>query len=162
MRGKKEGAKARGARLADDAGERRRIFRELLKHIQGGMSLESFPDMSADTVHHYLEAFPEEFCPQEYAKAMRAGRLFWEGLGRRQATGECLGNSRTWFYNMANRFGWRERVDVESTHKGEVGVTVVSYASKALEAPNSAVGAAASDDKAAAPPAAPGPRKADK
>ncbi len=60
---------------------------------------------------------------------MREGRQAWEEIGHKQANGQCLGNSRTWFYNMANRYGWRDKIEVEAEHKGQVQVQVVSYAS---------------------------------
>ena len=58
------------------------------------------------------------------------GKDYWETLGKRQSEGTCLGNSRSWYYNMSNRYGWRDKHDVQAEHKGSVNVNVISYASK--------------------------------
>lgn len=130
MKGKKLTAKERLAKLEEDKNERRRIFKELCDHIAGGLSIESFGPLSDVTIKKYLSVYPEEFVEEELKDAMRRGRSYWETLGKRQAAGDCLGNSRTWFYNMANRFGWREKLEVEAEHKGQVNVNVISYATQ--------------------------------
>lgn len=132
MKGKKLSAKERVAKLEADATERRKIFRELCEHVSKGFSLESFGPLGTDSIRKYLKTYQEEFVQEELDNAMRQGRDWWEGIGRRQAAGDCLGNSRTWFYNMANRYGWREKIEVEAEHKGQVSVNVISYASKKL------------------------------
>ncbi len=130
MKGKKLTTKERIEKLEADKIERKKIFRELCEHIAGGLSLESFGPLSDTSIKKYLSTYPEEFIEEELKDAMRRGRSYWESIGKRQANGECLGNSRTWFYNMANRFGWREKLEVEAEHKGQVNVNIVSYASK--------------------------------
>lgn len=129
MKGKKLTYKERLKKAEDDRAERRKIFKELLNHVSQGLSIESFAPLSDVTIKKYLNLYPEDFVPEELDAAKRSGRSYWESLGRRQSTGECLGNSRTWFYNMANRYGWRDKLDVEAEHKGQVSVNVVSYAS---------------------------------
>ena len=92
-------------------------------------SIESSEDLSPKgNVRIFVKS--EEFVEEELKDAMRRGRSYWETLGKRQAAGDCLGNSRTWFYNMANRFGWREKLEVEAEHKGQVNVNVISYATQ--------------------------------
>lgn len=130
MKGKKLTLSERKAKLEADKTERRKVFNELLRHIQAGYSLESFDLLSPNTVRGYFVKYPEEFVQEEYDASLRKGRGFWEDIGKRQANGQCLGNSRTWFLNMANRFGWREKIEVEAEHKGSLNVNVVSYASK--------------------------------
>lgn len=130
MKGKKLTAKERREKLEADISERRKVFRELCDHIASGLSLESFGPLSDVTIKKYLSLYPEEFIEEELKDAMRRGRSYWESIGKRQANGDCLGNSRTWFYNMANRFGWREKLDIEAEHKGSVNVNVVNYSSK--------------------------------
>jgi hypothetical protein len=130
MKGKKLSAKERLARLEESKMERARVFKELLAHLGQGYSIECFTLMSPETIRSYLKRFPEEFCDHELQDAIRKGRGYWEGLGRRQSDGTCIGNSRTWYYNMANRYGWRDKLDIEAEHKGTVSVNVVSYASK--------------------------------
>jgi hypothetical protein len=82
------------------------------------------------SIRLYLKTYPEEFIQEELDNSLREGKIYWEDIGSRQANGNCLGNSRTWFYNMANRYGWKERLDIEAEHKGTVNVNVVSYASQ--------------------------------
>ena len=86
--------------------------------------------MSPNTIKRYLEAYKEEFVQEELEDAMREGKQTWEDIGHKQATGNCLGNSRTWYYNMSNRYGWSDRQHVETEHKGAVSVNVISYATQ--------------------------------
>ncbi len=130
MKGKKLSVKERLVKLEQDKCERRRIFKELCDHVSAGLSIESFGPLSETSIRKYLVSFPEEFCQEELDEAKRKGKAYWEGIGKRQASGDCLGNSRTWFYNMANRFGWREKLEVEAEHKGGINVNVISYASR--------------------------------
>lgn len=119
---------------ADEKEARRKIFKRLCMHVSAGYSLESFEDLSANSVRRYLETYSEEWPREEYEAALRRGRFAWEQIGRKQADGTCLGNSRSWYYNMANRYGWREKIDIEAEHKGRVEVSVISYATqKALQ-----------------------------
>ena len=129
MKGKKITVKERVIKLAHDKNERKKVFKELCDHVGNGYSLESFAPLSSESVRKFLKTYPEEFCQEELDTALRKGRDWWEGIGRKQASGDCLGNSRTWYYNMANRYGWREKLEVEAEHKGQVNVNVVSYAS---------------------------------
>lgn len=130
MKGKKVGAKERLERLEKDKKERAKVFAALLKHVRAGYSLDCFGPLSVGSIRSMLKRFSNEFCEEELEHAIREGKAFWEDIGRRQSNGSCLGNSRSWYYNMVNRFGWREKVDIAAEHKGEVSVNVVSYASK--------------------------------
>lgn len=130
MKGKKLTHNERIAKLEADKIERRKIFKELCDHVSKGYSVESFGPLSVVSIRKYLNLFKEEFVQEELDNALRQGRDWWEGIGRRQAAGDCLGNSRTWFYNMANRYGWREKIEVEAEHKGQVNVNVISYATR--------------------------------
>lgn len=128
MKGKKLTHKERVEKLEADSNERRRICRELCAHLAEGYSLESFSEISTNSLRKYINLYKEEFPQEEIDLAMQKGRDMWESIGRRQAMGDCLGNSRTWFYNMAHRYKWSDRVNVETEHKGNVNVNVVSYA----------------------------------
>lgn len=130
MKGKKLSSKERIEKLEQDKSERLKIFKELCNHVAQGYSLDCFGPLSITSIRKYLNLYKEEFVQEELDNAMRQGKIFWEGIGRRQANGECLGNSRSWYYNMANRYGWREKIDIEAEHKGQVNVSIVSYATK--------------------------------
>ena len=129
MKGKRLNAKERWDKLRDEPGERARVFKELLKHVRSGFSLDCFELLGVNKIKELLDTCPQEFVREELDDAIREGKAFWEGVGRKQSLGECMGNSRSWYYNMANRYGWREKIDVEAEHKGTVNINVVSYAS---------------------------------
>lgn len=129
MKGKKLSAKEKRELLTSSKVERAKTFKELLAHLRAGFSLDCFPALSDVSIRTYLKTYPEEFVEEEFVQALRDGKLMWEGIGHRQAQGTCLGNSRSWYYNMANRYGWREKVDLQAEHSGTVNVNVVSYAS---------------------------------
>lgn len=129
MKGKKLGAQDRISKLEIDSIERRKVFKELCNHLSQGLSLDCFALLSANTIRRYLKTYPEEFCEEELELSLRQGRDWWENIGKSQASGNCLGNSRTWYYNMSNRYGWRDKVDIEAEHKGQLSVSIVNYAS---------------------------------
>lgn len=127
-REKKKGQRALIAELQKSPAARRRIFEELIRHIKGGFSLNCFSSMSEIGIKSFLEKYPEEFSRDELESAMRDGQLSWERIGRQQADGSCLGNSRSWQYNMINRYGWTDRVESKTDVSGAVQVSIVSYA----------------------------------
>lgn len=134
MKGRKLSAKEKREKAEQDASYRRQLFKELCEHVGRGLSKESYAGLHSRTVETYFKVYPEEFDREEYEIALQKGRDTWENIGYRQANGQCLGNSRSWYYNMANRYGWREKVEIEAEHKGQVSVNVVSYATqKALD-----------------------------
>ena len=129
-RGVKLGARERKVKLANDPVYRRAVFKDLLRHLETGYSIDCFPEISDTAIKEYLILYPEEFVEEDLINSLRTGKQYWEGIGNRQANGSCLGNSRSWYYNMANRYGWRERIDIEAEHKGKVEVSIVNYASQ--------------------------------
>jgi len=127
MKGKKLSYKEFMESIRDDATLRRKIFDRLLEHVKRGFSLDCFDDLGETTIRKYLSTYPDEFVQEELERAQRKGKEGWEDIGRKQSRGECLGNSRSWYYNMSNRYGWREKVDIEAEHRGEINVNIVSY-----------------------------------
>jgi len=115
-------------KLEESVEYRYKIFEKLLSHISEGYSIDCFSDMSVGAVHAAIGRYPQEFDKESLARAERDGKAGWERIGREQATGRCLGNSRSWYYNMAHRYGWSDRVDARVEHAGSVAVEVVSYA----------------------------------
>lgn len=130
MRGKKLTAREQKEKLEKDANERKKVFKELLAHLRAGYSLDCFSTISDTTIRTYLKQYPIEFDEEEFIQALRDGKQGWEEIGKRQSNGSCLGNSRSWYYNMVNRYGWHEKAQVETKHDGQINVSVVSYASK--------------------------------
>jgi hypothetical protein len=134
MKGRKLSASERRAKIETCAIERRKVFAELLSHLRAGYSLDCFGPLSEVSIRKYLLLYNKEFVQEDLDNAMRDAKAGWENIGRKQANGDCLGNSRSWYYNMSNRYGWRDKVDIEAEHKGQVQVNVVNYAtSKALQ-----------------------------
>jgi hypothetical protein len=129
MKSKKMSASERKAKIEKDKIERRKVFKELCDHVRQGYSLDCFGPLSDTSIRTYIKSYPEEFVEEELALAIRHAKAYWEQIGRRQSDGSCLGNSRSWYYNMANRYGWRDKVEIEAEHKGQISVNVVSYAS---------------------------------
>lgn len=129
MKGRKLTAREQEEKLENCAAERRKVFNELCRHVAAGYSMDCFEIMGIESIKRYMSVYSNEFCGRALEAAARKGKSNWEQIGARQATGECIGNSRSWYYNMSNRYGWRDKVDLQAEHKGEIAVNVVSYAS---------------------------------
>jgi hypothetical protein len=114
--------------LESSKGVREKTFKELCKHVRSGYSLDCFPSVSQKTIEELLSKYPEEWIEDELVEAMREGKRGWEAIGRRQAEGTCLGNSRAWFYNMAHRYNWSEKQQIDVKTEGTLAVNIVSYA----------------------------------
>lgn len=125
---KKMSGRERRQLIETSVSERQRVFKELLMHLRGGYSLTSFGPLSEHTISLYMERFPGEFCVEDIQDAQREGFTMWEQIGKRQAEGTCMGNSRTWYYNMSNRYGWSDKQKIEQDVSGSVAVNVISYA----------------------------------
>jgi hypothetical protein len=92
----------------------------ILEHLSGGLSVESFGGIvgvSRASIYQWEIDFPE------FSDSIKAGReasyLFWERLGRAAGTGKIPGfNAAVWIFTMKNRFGWRDKTEVE--HSGSM------------------------------------------
>lgn len=129
MKGKKLSAKETKAKIESSVDCRKRVFKDLLNHIKQGFSLDCFGALSDNSIREYLKAYPNEFVREDLEDAMRLAKQGWETIGRKQADGSCMGNSRSWYYNMANRYGWAEKQEIKQENSGTVAVNIVSYAS---------------------------------
>jgi hypothetical protein len=116
---------------------RQELFKSLLLHLSEGYSLDSWSGLNTSVLLGFLEKYPEDMPKDAIDNAIVDGKDCWERLGMRQADGSCMGNSRTWYYNMSNRYGWRDKVDVKSESSGQVQVNVVNYARKSRDAEGS-------------------------
>src|ERR1700679_1052112 len=116
--------------MSVDIAKRHLSFTKLCKHLAQGYSIDCFSDLSDKSIKTYIKLYPNEFSQDKLDEAMRKGKQMWESIGTKQARGECLGNRRNWYYNMSNRYGWREKVDIEQETKGAVNVSVINYSSK--------------------------------
>jgi len=127
MKGKKLSAKEIQEQVLISPSLRKTLFKELLDHLKNCYSMDCFPPLSEHTIMKLVELFPEDFCPLKLQEACRQAKGSWELIGHRQANGLCLGNSRSWYYNMSNRYGWSDRQEIKNEHKGSVQVQVVNY-----------------------------------
>lgn len=96
----------------------------LIEHLESGLSYEAFAGVikvHLDTLYEWEKVHPN------FSEAKRigvqAGRLFWEKMGRAGAAGKIKNfNCTAWIFNMKNRFGWRDKQDVN--HSGGVDVLI--------------------------------------
>lgn len=51
-------------------------------------------------------------------KAQALCEVWWERQGRKMTTGE-QGNATVWIFNMKNRFGWRDKQEIDHTTNGK-------------------------------------------
>lgn len=86
----------------------------LLEHLSKGYSFESFGGVvgcAKETLYNWLKA------NKKFLDAKKAGEtanmLFWERLGTGGAAGKIEKfNTAAWIFNMKNRHGWRDRVEL--------------------------------------------------
>ncbi len=117
------------AKFSQECALRKEAFKELKKHLLEGYSLDSFSLMSEKTIYESMKNYPLEFIVEEFEEILRKAKAGWENIGRQQALGNCVGNSRSWFYNMANRYGWSDKQKVETSGNSQLTVSIVDYAS---------------------------------
>lgn len=91
------------------AAARRRVCRNLLDHLEKGHSIDSFPDLSRNTLQCYIRLFPNDFPSEDIQKALRIARKKDETLCLDALYGRSSKhfNTRAWSLRMKNRWGWR-------------------------------------------------------
>lgn len=130
MKRKKLTIEEQEKKFLKDPKYRKEIFKALLEHIERGYSIDCFSELSDSAIEEALQKFPKEFVRGELVKSQRRAKEMWEDIGARQSNGNCMGNSRAWYYNMVNRYGWHEKSEVKATHDGQVNVSIVNYGSQ--------------------------------
>lgn len=126
-KGKKRSYKEFLSILESDSCERKKLFQNLLGHLREGLSIESFYQLETQRLLSFIERYKNEFDDDEIKLAMQEGRDWWERLGKAQASGQNVGNSRAWWYNMAHRYGWSDKVELKAKHEGTLQVQIVNY-----------------------------------
>lgn len=127
LKRRKKGKELTEEEIEHNSIERRACFERLCKHVASGLSSDCFRDISWETIKAWMIKYPEEFREKEYEISLREGKDWYENVGKRQMLGTCNGNSRTWYYNMANRYGWSDRQHIESNAKVTTQVQIVNY-----------------------------------
>lgn len=67
--------------------------------------------ISTDLWYRWLKEDKEFSETATKAKALCHAK--WEAMGRKMAFGLAEGNPTTWIFNMKNRFGWRDKQEVD-------------------------------------------------
>lgn len=127
MKGKKLNGSEKTKLFAESSEYRKEVFRELERHLSDGYSMDCFVPLDQQTIEEATKKYPLEFDPVAIKEAQRAGKSGWEALGRAQANGTCMGNSRTWYYNMNHRFGWTDKQSIDHKVDGQISVSIVNY-----------------------------------
>lgn len=111
----------------------------LEKHLEEGLSFEAFAGVLGvckQTLYEWEDNFPQFLDAKK--RAWEKCRLFWEkkgleGLfneeqvideGRTRTTTKKSMNSTVWIFNMKNRFGWRDRQEIEEKSTKEIKITI--------------------------------------
>lgn len=85
----------------------------LIDFMGKGYSIEAFAGhigVVKETIYGWSRKHPEFLDAK--IEAFGKNLVFWEKLGIKGATGSEKFNVRAWTFNMKNRHGWREMVDV--------------------------------------------------
>ena len=113
------------------------MFGELLSHISKGFSRQSFGKLTSSGRNSLLDRVVGG--KERIELAENGGQLIWESIGLAQARGTCIGNSNAWRFAMSARYGWSDRVRVDTTTAQSINVQVVHYnkpaPAPALDAP---------------------------
>lgn len=89
-------------------------------HCNNGFSDECFVPCDMRTFRKYVEKM-NELQTKRVDEAQRKRQMFWEGMGTAGTFGHLPGfNGNAWRYNMANRFDWRDKRDVDVMDKREI------------------------------------------
>jgi len=108
--------------------QRKNLLDAYLNHVKTGYSDKSFIVCDMDTFNSYCKKYPNDFPTDIVEQARRERLLYWEKLGIEGTEGKIKNyNSRSWEFNMKNRFKWSEKIEVEN--KGSV-VTSISFIEK--------------------------------
>lgn len=108
------------------SGFKKAYCKMLVEHMRQGLSFEAFAGKIGKcekTLFNWLELYPDFL--QSKKEGTAAARLFWERMGIEGISGNIQGfNATTWIFNMKNRFGWRDRHDLEHSASGNAQLQV--------------------------------------
>jgi hypothetical protein len=86
----------------------------LIKHMSEGMSFESFAGLVGvckQTIYTWCDIYPTFLDSKKVG--VEKGRYFHERLGIAAMAGKIENfNSTVWVFSMKNRFGWRDKKDI--------------------------------------------------
>lgn len=86
----------------------------LEEHMAQGLSFEAFSGVVGtclQTLYYWADTY-EEFLESKKRGEGKA-RLFWEKVGTAGGLGKIKNfNSAVWIFSMKNKFGWRDKIDI--------------------------------------------------
>lgn len=96
---------------------------QLIKHMGEGFSFESFAavvEITESTLYEW-KLKNKEFS-EAHKKGYGANRMFWEkiSLDYLVSDKDTKFNSTVWIFNMKNRFGWKDRHEIDTNVSGNV------------------------------------------
>ena len=98
----------------------------LVEHMKEGLSFRTFGaviGVCEDTLHEWCKKH-REFSESKKEGALYS-ELFWSKMGRSGAAGKINGfNATAWIFNMKNRFGWRDKKEIDTNITASEGLTV--------------------------------------
>lgn len=68
--------------------------------------------ISKRAFYDWVERYPE--FAEAYELGKQASHAWWIKLGRAGATGKVQVQPTIWIFNMKNRLGWKDRVEIET------------------------------------------------
>lgn len=92
----------------------------LMAHMKEGLSFDAFGakvNASRETLYTWTEKHPEFLDTKKRGESIARG--MYEKIGTGLALGQVSGNVTAWIFIMKNRFGWRDRQEIE--HVGKDG-----------------------------------------
>lgn len=91
-------------------------WKQIMEEVgtEGGSAIEVQVRLGLGNSAWYtlLEDSPEFRAAESRRKAL--SNIWWERCGRRMAVGGD-GNASVWIFNMKNRFGWRDKQEIDNT-----------------------------------------------
>jgi hypothetical protein len=102
----------------------------LIDHMSKGFSFESFAgivETDRQTIYNWTDKHPEFFDAKK--EAFEKSRVFWEEAALKGLWNDKDGpqlNNTIWIFNMKNRFGWKDKVEVEETGTKEIKISIDS------------------------------------
>ena len=85
------------------------------------MSFAAKCNVSVATLYNWEGQHPEFLEAKKRGEAQSF--VHWEDLGLEMAEGKVDGNPTIWIFNMKNRFGWKDKQEIEQQVQGHTEVT---------------------------------------
>lgn len=105
----------------------------VLHHMAQGAGIKELAHylrVSRQTVYDWCDPKSKQY-HRKFAEAVTLGRelseAWWLRFGRLAASGSVAVNPGVWVFNMKNRFGWRDRVEIAGTEDAPLQIVQKVY-----------------------------------